>query len=155
MALTQNQFQQSVVQGMHGLRPAAKVLSAQIDTSSAGGLVAGQPVKLVDSAGGVPKVVECSANTDVVFGFIVYDLKKAAHAVGDVVEVDVGFDDIMYMTAGAAIARGALVMIQISGVKVVTATTGKPISGWALDKAAADGDLIRVSLSCPAYFNAP
>ena len=154
MALSQNQFAQSVVQGMHGLRPSSKVISAQIDTSSAGGLVAGQPVKLVDSAGGVPKVVECAANTDTVLGFIVYDLKKASHAVDDAVEIDTGFDDVMWMTAGAAIARGALLMIQVSGVKVVTATTGKPIIGWAMDKAAADGDLIKVSLSCPAYFKA-
>jgi len=154
MALSQNQFAQSPVQGMHGLRPAAKVISAQIDASSAGGLVAGQPVKIVDSAGGVPKVVELAADTDTVLGFIVYDLKKASHAVGDVVEIDTGFDDVMYMTAQAAVARGALLMVHLSGVKVKTATTGKPIVGWALDKAAADGDLIRVSLACPSFFKA-
>jgi len=154
MALNQNQFIQTPVKGMAGLLPAAKVVSAVVDSTSAGGLVAGQAVKLVDSAGGVPKVVECAADSDQTFGFIVYNMKNTTFEVGDALEIDTGFDDVMYMEASAAIARGAKLMIVITGQKVATATSGKPIIGWAFDKAAADGDLIRVSLACPAFFTA-
>jgi hypothetical protein len=49
----------------------------------------------------------------------------------------------MFMEASAAIARGADLEIVPTGVKVVTKTTGTSI-GRALDKATADGDLIRV-----------
>jgi len=154
MALNQNQFLQTPIKGMAGLQPSAKIVGCVVDATSAGGLVAGQAVKLVDSAGGVPKVVECSADTDIVFGFIVYNIKNATFGVGAAVEIDTGFDDIMYMEASAAIARGAKLMIVVSGQKVATATAGKPIIGWAFDKATASGDLIRVSLACPAFFTA-
>ena len=50
------------------------------------------------------------------------------------------------MEASAAIARGATLEIEPSGEKVVTRTTGTVI-GRALDKASADGDLIRVLIS--------
>lgn len=155
MALNQNQFAQSPVQGMVALRAPAKLISCQVDSSEAGSLVAGQFVKLVDSAGGLPKVIAVAANTDVSFGPIAYNIKNATYKAGDTVEVMVGFDDVMWMTASAAIARGALLMPVVAGSKVVTATTAKPIIGWALDKAAADGDLIRVVSATPAYFNAP
>lgn len=153
MALSQNQFQQIAIQGQHALRPPAKVISAQVDVTSAGGLVPGQPVKLVDSAGGVPKVVELAADTDVVYGFIVYDIKKPTFAAYDAVEINTGYDDVMVMTAQAAIARGAKLMVHLSGVKVKTATSGKPVVAWALDKAAADGDLIRAVIVLPSFFN--
>lgn len=47
--------------------------------------------------------------------------------------------------AGAVVAAGALVMSNTTG-KAITATTGLTVLGRALEAAAADGDLIAVSL---------
>ena len=154
MALNQNQFAQIPVQGMMDMKKSFKVISAEIDASELGSLVAGQAVKLVDSAGGVPKVIAVAANTDTVLGLLVFNIKNQSFKAGDAVEIATGFDDVMYCTASAAVARGAKLMVVVSGNKVVTATAGKPILGWAFDKAAADGDLIRVSLACPSFFTA-
>lgn len=149
MALNQNQFTQATVQGQMDLKFQPSVLSCQIDTTSAGALPAGQAVKIVDSAGGIPKVVECAADTDDVFGFLIYDMRRATFEVGDKVEVAALRGNVMYMTASAAIARNAKVAIVVASDKVVTATTTKVVVGRALDKAAADGDLIRVVIDLP------
>lgn len=149
MTLSQNQFSMIPVQGQMDLRPQPAVVSAQVDTSSAGGLVAGQAVKIVDSTGGVPKVVECSADTDDVWGFIPYSLKDDTFAAGDRLEIAAMRDNVMYMTASAAISRNAKVMIVVASKKVATATSGKTIIGRAYDAAAADGDLIRVVIDLP------
>jgi len=145
-----NQFAQAPVQGMLDLKSAAApVISCQLDSSTAGGILPGVAVKLVDVAGGIPNVVECAANTDNVFGFIAYNVKDQSYDSGDKMEIMYGHDGIMYMTAAAAIAVGASVMIVPASDKVITATTGKVIAGFALDKAAADGDLIRVVVNLP------
>lgn len=149
MSLSINQFAMSPVQGQMDLRFNPGVISGQIDTTSAGSLIPGQPVKMVDSAGGVPKFVECAADTDDVYGFITYDIKSQLFNAGDRVEVAAMRDNVMYMTASAAIARNAKVMIVVSGSKVATATTGKTIVGRALDKASLNGDLIRVTIDLP------
>lgn len=144
-----NSFSQTPVQGQLDMRFNANTIAAQIDVSSAGGLVPGQSVKIVDSAGGVPKVVECADDSDDVFGFINYSIKDATFAALDNVELSYFRGNVMYMTAGAAIARNAKVMVVIASKKVVTATTGNTIIGRAFDKAAADLDLIRVTIDLP------
>lgn len=138
-----NQFSQSAVKGMPDLRFSGNTISCQMDTSTAGSIPPGTGVVIVDNAGGVPKVVEATADTDLITGYISYNQKQATYDSGDAVEVvlDTG---VIYLEASAAIARGAKIMPVIAGSKVATATTGKPISGVAIDKAAADGDLIRV-----------
>lgn len=150
MALNQNQFGMSVVKGQMDLRFNQNMISCEIDSSSAGGLIAGQPVKLVDSAGGIPKIVELAADTDEVFGFINYDLRRATFGAYDKVEVAALRGNIMYMEAASAIARGAPVMCVLSGVKVDDLTSGKTCIGRALDKAANAGDLIRVVIDLPS-----
>lgn len=144
-----NQFDLSPVQGMMDLKFNPSVVSGQIDTTSAGGLIAGQPVKMVNSVGGVPKFVECAAASDDVYGFIVYDIKDQVFNVGSRVEVAAMRNDVMYMTASAAIARNAKVMIVLSGTQVATATTGNTIVGRAYDEATALGQLIRITIDLP------
>lgn len=144
MSQLQNQFGMTREQGELDLSAMNDIIACEIDTTSAGSLPPGQAVKIVDSAGGVPKVVECAADTDDVFGFIKYDMRKATFSALDRVEIATGVGSVMYMTASAAIARNAKVMIVVASDKVATATSGKTIVGRALDKAAADGDLIRV-----------
>ena len=141
--LNQNQFIQSIVKGQADLRMGQNVVSVQIDASSAGGLIAGQAVKLIDSKGGVPKVVECSADTDEVLGFLLYDIKQSSFGKLAYAECAFASGNCLYMEASGPISRGAAVTIVVAGSKVTASTTGKKIVGYAFDKAA-DGDLIRV-----------
>lgn len=146
----QNQFNITPVQGMLDMQENPNTISGQIDVSSAGNLIPGTPVKMVDSAGGVPKFVECAADTDDVLGFINYNIKNSVFNAYDPVEISlVAGGNVMFLTAAAAIARRATVMVVIAGVQVATATSGKTIVGWALDKAVATGDLIRVYMLPP------
>lgn len=150
MALTQNQFSQSTVQGVLDLKFNGQTVSAQVDATSAGGLIPGQAVKMVDSAGGIPKMVECAAVSDDVFGFINYDLKSQSFGVGDKIEISCMHGNVMYMTSSAAIARNAKVMLVISGSKVATAAgSGTVVVGRAFDKATAANQLIRVIIDLP------
>lgn len=149
MALNQNQFAQTPIQGQLDLKFNPNTVSAQIDVSSAGALVPGQAVKMVNSAGGVPKVVECSDDSDDVFGFINYNIKNRVFNAYDYVELSALRDNCMFMTASAAIARNAKVMIVVSGQQVATATSGNMIIGRAYDQASASGDLIRVIIDLP------
>lgn len=148
MSLNMNQFAMTPVQGQIDL-PVGPVIAAEIDASSAGSLVPGTCVKIVDSAGGIPKVVEIAADTDAVFGVIAYDRQHPTFSDYDKCQLGVMRNTVMYMTASAAIARGASVMPVVASTKVATATSNKRIIGYALDKAAADGDLIRVVLDLP------
>ena len=150
MALSQNQFAQTVIQGVCTLMLQPNTISCEIDASSAGSLVSGQPMKMVDSAGGIPKIVEIAADTDDIFCFINYNQKNAVFNAGDKVEVSMFRGNIQWMTASAAISRNAKVMAVLSGVKVATATVGKTVVGRALDKASTNGDLIRVLIDLPA-----
>lgn len=149
MTQLQNQFSQAPVKGQLDLRFNGQTITGQIDSSESGELVPGQPVKLVDSAGGIPKVIACTADSDEVFGFINYSIKDQKFVALDAVEISVFRNNVMYMEASAAIARGASVMPVITGSKVATAAGGGRIVGTALDKAAADGDLIRVVIDLP------
>lgn len=146
MTQLQNQFNQSQVLGQLDLQHNGNVISAQIDVSSAGGLVPGQPVKLVDTANGIPLVVEAGADTDDIFGYIQYGIRNSSYGVGDHVSIAlVNGGAAMYLNSNAAIARGANVKAVIGTPgNVATATTGTTIVGRALDKATAANQLIRV-----------
>ena len=111
-------------------------------------LVAGQKVKIVDNSYGIPEVVACD-DTTVAFGFMNYSLKNSSIASGKIGELSMD-GNVMYMIAGAAISAYADVMYVAATGKVITAagTTTKWIDGFAIDKATADGDLIRVSITC-------
>lgn len=147
MTLSPNQFRPSAIQGMLDLKFGGAVVSAQIDVSTAGGLVPGTAVKVVDSAGGVPKVVEIAADSDEVFGFIVYDQLHPTFDAYDPVEIAlVNGGACIFMTADAAIARNAVVCPVISGIEVKTSAGGGRDVGRAYDKASAALQLIRVLL---------
>lgn len=145
-----NSFNMVPVQGEMDLQASpANVFSCAVDASQASALVPGQAVKIYDSAGGVPKVVAVSGNNDTsLFGFLVRNLKDQDAPANARVEI-ASTGSVMYMTAGAAIARGARVEIVNSTQKVITSAGTNPVVGVALDKAAADGDLIRVLIVAP------
>ena len=143
MAINPNQFALEPVQGEVDMTVQGQVVSAQVYASEATALVAGQAVKLIDSAGGVPTVTACTSNTDPVFGFVIRNAKDINFAAGDRLEVALN-GVLLYMTAGGAIARGGAVEQVYSTQKVIASAGLNPTVGYAFDKAAADGDLIRV-----------
>ncbi len=151
--MAMNAFKPGAFKGTVDLRQGGSIVSAQIDvTSTIGevtGLVAGTPVKLVNSAGGIPKVIECDADTDDVFGFIVYDVKASKYLRLDRCEILTGRGGVMYMEANAAIARNAKIALLISGFKVITATATDRIIGRSFDKPIAQGEMFRVTVDLP------
>lgn len=149
----QNQFGQSVILGMVDQKLSNGTLPVQVDSTETSTLVAGQAVKMYDRAGGVPKVVACDANSDEVLGFINYSVKDQDFVAGDRCEIS-GDGNVMYLISVGAIARGAQVQLDLTyagGVKTITGSSGAKVVGWALDKAAGDGELIRVALRTPSF----
>lgn len=146
MSQVLNQFQQAPVKGQLASSPNFNVISAVVDQDESGTLEPGQCVKIVDRA--VPAVtVEAQDDAEAVsYGVVLYNIKQAGFVAGDPVEIALGIGAIVYMEASAAIAKGAQVSYVVSGEKVKTAAGAEVVIGYALDKAAADGDLIRVYL---------
>lgn len=150
---SQNAFAQSSQVGMVDLRFPYNTVSVQIDSSQATALYAGAAVKIIDSAGGVPKVVGCAANSDEVLGFINFDIKTVQFVAGSVAEISMA-GNVMFLFATGAIARGVQVSLDLTtmgGVRAAAGNTGDDIVGWAYDKASAAGDLIRVFLKTPSF----
>lgn len=151
--LSQNQFAQSPFLGMIDMRFPYNTVSVQIDSSQDDDLYAGAAVKIVDSAGGVPKVVACSAESDECFGFINFDIKTVTFEAGDMAEISQK-GNYMFLYATEAIARGVQVVLDLAtngGIQAAAGETGSTIVGYAYDKASAAGDLIRVVLAVPSF----
>jgi hypothetical protein len=143
MTQSLNQFAQSVEKGTLDLKLNNNVIQGRVYHSASASLIAGQAVKLIDVAGGVP-VVDACGDTDVVFGYVCLMHKETTYPIDSAIEIAMT-GSTMYMIAGASIASGARVMHVASSGKVITATgVTKYISGAVLDKATADGDLVRV-----------
>jgi hypothetical protein len=154
--LSQNQFAQAPVVGQVDLPYSYNTKSVEIDASQATALYQGSAVKMYDSAGGVPKVVGCSAAADDCIGFINYDIKNVSYVAGQMAEISQA-GNVIWLYAVAAIARGAQVQLDVvspGSVKTKTGSSGADIVGWALDKASASGDLIRVQLTSPTFTKA-
>lgn len=145
MTQTSNQFAMSAEKGQLTLDPNWATLNTQVSVNEAGTLVAGQAVTIEDAAGAQIPVLAAAATTDAIFGFVTYNVRTDSYSAQDQAKIAKN-GDVMYMEAGAAIARGADLEAVITGSKVQTQATGTTI-GTALDKAAADGDLIRVLIT--------
>lgn len=150
-----NQFAQTPLLGQVDLRVDYNTIAVEIDVSQVAPLYAGSPVKIVDSAGGVPKVVGCAADSDNVFGFINYNVKNKAFLAGDAAEISQD-GNVMFMVATAAIARGAQVVLDLvtapwGGIAPAAGNSGKNIVGWAVDKAVNPGDFFRVRITSPSF----
>ncbi len=146
-------FAQSPQLGMIDLRFDGNTVAVQIDSSQATALYAGSPVKIVDSADGVPKVVGIAAVSDEVLGYINFNIKNKTFVAGDAAEISMA-GNVMYLYSTAAIARGVQVvpsLITNGGVAAASGSGGEDIVGWAYDKASAAGQLIRVFLKTPSF----
>ena len=147
MVQNPNQRLQNTEQGQVDLLINPAIIAGQIAVAETASLVAGSPIKLSDVVGAVPQFLLATADDDAIFGYIVRNIKDSTFVALEFCEVAFS-GSVMYMTAGAAIARGAKVESDVSLVKVIT-QSANPVVGIALDKAAADGDLIRVLITAP------
>lgn len=148
--LSQNQFAETAFLGLVDQQYAYDTLAVQVDVSQATALVPGQAVKMVNSAGGLPKVVACSANTDEVLGFINYNFKDRNYPAYAPCEISQA-GNVIYLYATTVIARGAQVTLDLTTVGgVQSKNTGDKIVGWAMDQGAV-GSLIRVHLATPSF----
>lgn len=151
-----NQFAPSTFLGVLDMRFNTESISVQIDTSQATPLSGGGAVKVVNSLGGIPKVIGCAANSDDVFGFINYDVKSVSFPALSLAEISQA-GNVMYLYATGVIARGARVQLDLStngGVAALVGSSGADYVGYALDASAAGGTLIRVKLKNPSYTKA-
>lgn len=148
MALSLNQYGQTVIAGQMDMQVPGTVISVAVNSTQATPLVPGQAVKIVDSAGGIPKVVALAANTDQTYGFVSYNIKDSSFAAGEILELAQD-NSVIYLTSGAAIARGAALEVVAATSKVITSAGTNPVIGRAMDKATATDQLIRVKLAVP------
>lgn len=92
-----------------------------------------------------PVAVVCAA-TDIPYGMVVYDARKAGYAVGERFAIAQTGDKVFCEAAGA-IAVGAKLQFTASGWKVDdTTSSGNAFIGVAETAASAAGDLIQVKL---------
>ncbi len=151
-SLSPNSFQQEMTLGVVDLRFATNTVSVQVDSTQATALYPGSPVKVVDSAGGIPKVVGCAADSDNCAGFLNFNMKNRTYVALDVAEMSMS-GNCIWLYATEAIARFAQVELDLTnhGVAAATPSSGNNIVGYAYDKATAYGQLIRVMLITPSF----
>lgn len=142
-----NQFAQTNIKGKLDLMFNTGVLSGKIADAETGTLLPGTALKLADVASKIPSFLEAAA-TDEIFGFLIYNNKDQNFEAGQRCEVAFS-ESVMLMEAGAAIVPGAKVEIVATGNKVITYAGTNSKVGICLDKAAADGDLVRVLIKTP------
>jgi hypothetical protein len=142
-----NQTRPTSEKGMLDLGVNWNLFDCRIDPASVADFTSANAFafKIVDVAGKSIMVDLATANSDDIFGFAPYEVRKNTYEKGDFIRL-ASKSTVMKMEASAAIARGAKVEIVPTGSKVATQSSGNVI-GRALDKAAADGDLIRVLIS--------
>ena len=141
-----NQFELGKEKGQLDLKFGTNIIQAR----AAGELAIGQAVKLNDSSSKLPEV-SAAADTDAVFGYVAYAIKDGGYVANDICEIAL-VNTIMFMEASEAISPMQEIMYVLASGKVAVAVGAtKSISGWALDTAATDGDLIRVYITSPSF----
>lgn len=146
MALNPNQFAQTPEVGYLDLQTNGNnVVTCVHLAGQSTALVPGQAVKQADNYTDIPSV-QASTIAEVAYGVVVRNPKDANYAAGENLEV-ARVGTTMFMQASAAIARGANVQYDPATNKVATKTSTNGILGYAFDKAAADGDIIRVVIN--------
>lgn len=149
----QNQLTPSVVLGQVSMVVNPTIISVRLNPASTAYFQAGTAVKYIDGVDGDILVDAVSGATDgPVAGVIIYNARNSKPVKGQMVEIAQA-GSFVWLEASAAIARGANVSSApgVSGTtdpQVTTDTTSTHfITGVAVDKAAAEGDLIRVQLA--------
>lgn len=118
---------------------------------TAGDIEAGEGVILSDLGAndtpGAPIVAIRASEIVPIYGVKIRSTKKAKVEGGDVFEI-AKRGAVVRFKAAAAIARGSAVTLTLATPGQVKAVSTKTPLGITLDKAAAEGDIIRVELTC-------
>lgn len=149
--LNQNQFTEAPVLGQIDLGGfGSNVISARVDNAQATPLVAGQPVKLATTGGGIPSVVALTANTDAAFGYVVYNVKDINYPANSRLEIAIE-GSVEFLNSGGAITRGAAIEnVYTTPGNVITSGGVNPASGIALDGATGANQLTRIYIKTPS-----
>jgi hypothetical protein len=148
-ALNVNQFAQIPVLGQMDLEFQGSVFTGAVSVNQATALVAGQPVYVENSAGGVPKVLALPGNSTPANGVVARNFKDQSFPANG--RVEVAFDDsVIWLLSNAAINRWSAVEADTSTPGNVGPALGvNPRLGIAFDEATGSGQLIRVLLKLP------
>ena len=122
--------------------PTFMTLQCQIYGSSASTFYPGQAVKIYNQTSN-SIIVEASADTDAIFGTVLYNVRKNAAVAYDMVTIALP-GSIVWMETAAAVTAGGLVEIVNVGLLVQNSSGTKTIIGMALVKATAANQLIPV-----------
>ena len=153
--LNPNQFAQSSIVGMIDMRFPYNTVAAQIDFSQATPLYAGQAVKIVDSVDGIPKIVGCPPIPTRCLDLSTTTLSPSHFLRSKLRNLD--GRELHLPLRHHRDFRGTQVQLDIStvgGVAAKVGSSGADIVGYAFDKAAAPGALIRVHLIVPSFLKA-
>ena len=152
MTITTNVFAPSEQKGDVKNKTKGFRIDGFIASTESGTMVPGTAVKLAHTANAQLDFL-VAATGDEIFGIVEYEATKTnsyAYVAGGTNTLTVAsLGSIIVLEASAAIVKGAYVAYVATGAKVRTATTGDKIIGISLGKATADGNLIRVLLTCP------
>jgi len=156
MTVNMNQFKKTVFAGQMDLKAGGldSSFTVRIDPdSSAEDIEAGTGLKFVDGGAndpnGVPLVDVISGDTDKADGARIYDAKNGLAQPGDIVQMS--FEGgVQFFEASAALARGVAVALDQSAPGEIQALGSNAQLGILLDKAFADGDIVRVIIKTAA-----
>lgn len=143
MTQLSNQFAISNEKGSLTLLQNNNVFDGLVSASEAGTLAPGAGLVITDVAGKKTRFELATAATDEIFGFVPFDIRVSSYVANDAVKA-ASNDCVMIMEASAAFASGAKLQFDPATLKVATQTGSNTIIGIALEKSAADGDLIPV-----------
>lgn len=141
----QNQFAQTPLIGEQDWTVNQNIVAMRIWASSvsANPLVAGQAFVRIDQTG-QPPIVDVCAITAKASGVAIHNMKGDTYVKGQIIDVAL-VGSVVYMETSGAIAGNARVQLDPTGPTVSTLTAGTNASiGYAIDKATATGQLIRV-----------
>lgn len=147
---SQNQFAQTPLLGMLDQAYNFNTQPVMIDASSSDTFQPGMAVKMYNGTSKIPTVVACTANSDVVLGFINFNIKDKTYVAGQMLEISKA-GNVIYLYATGTIARGAQVTLDLSSPGgVQSKNSGDQIVGYALDQGTY-GALIRIQLTTPSF----
>lgn len=137
------------VKGRKVLPANTESFSGIIDASVSGSVVPATPLKIVASSEKLPHFAPASAGDNVI-GFLEWNVIRNGYVAGTPCQVSPD-TNVMYMEAESAIDAGSLVKVaDYDDVTVEATTTEAGSIGYALEKASAAGQLIRVKIKIVA-----
>lgn len=147
--LNVNQFAQIPVLGQLDLETQGTVFTGATSVNQVTALVAGQPVTVENSGGGVPKVLSLASAAVPANAVVVRNLKDTNFPASARVEL-AGDGTVVWLLSNGAINRWAAVEADTTTAGNVGPALGvNPTLGIAFDQATGTGQLIRVLLQLP------